>query len=98
MKKSLIAGAVGLFAIAVGLFAISGVALADDYSSTVTTQSSSANPGVVSTTRVDKSVGTENGMLTQRTDTYHAVAPVVPVQTTTTIEKSTTTSTNPDAQ
>jgi hypothetical protein len=95
MKKTLTAGVVGLLM-------FSGAALADEYSSTVTTQTNSDNPGVVSTTRVAKSVGTEDGMLTQKTDVYRSVAPApLPVpspQSTTTIERTTTTTTAPSDQ
>ncbi|HTH97047.1 MAG TPA: hypothetical protein VL574_06485 [Stellaceae bacterium] len=91
MRKTLIAGAVGLLM-------TSSVALADSYSSTVTTHSDPLNPNVVSTTRVDKSSTTEDGMLTQRTNIYHAPVVVQPTaQSTTTIERTTTT-TSPAAE
>lgn len=90
MRKTLIAGAVGLLM-------TSSVAFADNYSSTVTTRSDPLDPNVVSTTRVDKSSTTEDGMLTQRTNIYHAPVVVQPTQSTTTIERTTTT-TSPGAE
>jgi hypothetical protein len=90
MKKVLIAGVVGLIM-------TSSAALADEYSSTVTTQTNPINPYVTTTTRVDKSATTEDGMLTQRTNIYRStnvpVAVPAPAATsTTTIERTTTTS------
>ncbi len=94
MKKILIASAVGLIM-------TSSVALADEYSSTVTTRTNPIDPYASTTTRVDKSATTEDGMLTQRTNIYRSTNPPVVVtqptaQSTTTIERTTTTSSQPE--
>ncbi len=79
---------------AIGLILSSGVALADEYSSSTTTHSNGLNS---SSTRVDKSSTNEDGMLTQRTNVYHSNNPTVPAptaQSETTIQKKTTTTTD----
>lgn len=86
MRKILLAGAAGLIL-------TSGVALADEYSSKTTTRTDPLDPGVSSTTRVDKSSNTEDGMLTNKTKVYHSTTPMAAPSTSseTTTKKTTTT-------